>query len=385
MKYIKLWLAALLILLLSGSIFSGCGEKIAIPEPKGLFSVSAYLAAGQFPIDDPRQLAIVQGGLFVIHGDSLSRRFLGFGLTDGVPAVVGEGNLISICGDAGLGIIFVYDETASRVLWYNTTDLSPLGSTDVPDVQTATSMATCPTGIEQVPDAQTFLYIADPDSGVVHRYSFDVVEGLAPYGILTNDGGEGARFVHEPAGLINDSEDSLLVCDMDPERNWVIRFFSEPNIEDTTPDEDDQDPFRGRAAQFRTLNCEPQPAAAFVLGNAPGCGESEWVGGVSDVLGEFSLPKAVAVDGSGRIYVSDSGNNRIQIFLDGEFDLSFVVNDEDISVPGSLAVVDRVVNPSLTHYGAYIFVVVAEENIVRKYISFEEYQRLNPGTPPPPQ
>jgi len=385
MKYIRLYLAALLLLLLSGSIISGCGEKIAIPEPKGLFSVSAYLSAGQFTIDDPRQLAIVQGGLFVIHGDSLSRRFLGFGLTDRVPAVVGEGNLISLCGDADLGLVFVYDEIASRVLWYNTTDLSPMGSTDVPDVQTAVSMATCPTGIEQVPSAQTFLYLADPDSGGVHRYSFDVVEGLSPYGILTNDDGEGARFAHVPAGLIKDSEDSLLVCDMDPARNWVIRFFSEPDLNDTTPDEEDQDPYRGRAAQFRSLNCEPQPAAAFVLGDAPGCGESDWVGGVSDVLGEFALPQAVAVDGSGRIYVSDSGNNRIQIFLDGEFDLSFVISDEDISVPGSLAVVDRVVSPSLTHFGAYIFVVVPDENLVRKYISFEEYQRLNPGTPPPPQ
>ncbi len=385
MKYIRYWLAALLLLLLVGSLISGCGEKIAIPQPKGLFSVRAYLSAGEFLVDDPRQLAVIQGGLFIIHGDSLSRRFQSFELTTGVPPVVGTGNLISLCGDADLGLVFVYDETTSRVLWYDTTDLTLLGSTDVPDVQTAVSLATCPTGIEQVPSAQTFLYLADPDSGVVHRYAFDEVDGLSPYGILTSSNGDGARFTHIPAGMARDTEDSLLVCDVDPNRNWVIRFFSEPDLTDTTPDQDDQDPWRGRAAQFRTLPCEPQPAASFVLGDAPGCGESDWVGGVSDVLGEFALPQAAAVDGSGRIYVSDSGNNRIQIFLDGEFDLSFVINDEGISIPGSLAVVDRTVTPTLTHFGAYIFVVFPEENMVRKYISFEEYQQRNPGTPPPPQ
>ncbi len=385
MKYIRLWLVALLLLISVGSFMAGCGEKITIPEPKGLFSVSAYLAAGQFAVDDPRQVVVVQGGLFVIHGDSLSRRNLGFGLTDNVPAVVGAGNLISLCGDSDLGLLFVYDEIASRVLWYNTSDLSPLGFTDVPDVLTAVSMATCPTGIEQVASGQTFLYMADPDSGVVHRYAFDEVNGLSPYGILANSNGEGARFVHVPAGMIKDNEDSLLVCDMDPERNWVIRFFSEPDLNDTTLPDDDQDPYRGRAAQFRTLPCEPQPAASYVLGDAPGCNESDWVGGVSAELGEFALPRAVAIDGEGSIYVSDSGNSRVQIFVDGNIDLSFVINDEANSIPSSLAVVDRIVSPSLTHFGAYIFVVVPDENLVRKYISFQEYQRLNPGTPPPPQ
>ncbi len=385
MKFLRIWLAALLLLLLTSAFISGCGEKIAIPEPIGLFSISAYLSAGTFAIDDPRQVVEVQGGLFVIHGDSLSRRNLGFGLSEGAPAVVGVGNLISLCGDDDLGLVFVYDEIASRVLWYNSTDLTPIGSTDVPDVQTAVSLATCPTGIEQVPSAETFLYLADPDSGVVHRYAFDEVSGLSPYGILSRSNGEGARFVHIPAGMIRDSEDSLLVCDMDPNRNWVIRFFCEPDLADTTQNDDDQDPLRGRAARFRTLDCEPQPAAAFVLGDAPGCDESDWVGGISDVLGEFALPRAVAVDGSGSIYVSDSGNNRIQIFEDGEFALSFIITAEETSIPISLAAVDRIVSPSLTHYGAYIFSVSAEENIVRKYISFEEYQRLNPGTPPPPQ
>ena len=36
--------------------------------------------------------------------------------------------------------------------------------------------------------------------------------------------------------------------------------------------------------------------------------------------GQFSFPRAVAVDGSGRIYVADSGNNRVQVFnADGSF------------------------------------------------------------------
>jgi NHL repeat len=390
MKFVRLWLAALLALVIMGILFSGCGEKIAIPQPKGLFSISAYLDAGDpFEMNDPRQLVVVQGALFVINQDSLSRRNLGFGLTDGVEAVTSLVDPISLCGDADLGLVFVYEQDNSNLSWYSTSDLALQGSTLLPDVQTAVSMATCPTGIEQVSGGLTFLYLADPDSGVVHRYAFEGGDGgpttVSPYGILTRSNGQSARFVHEAAGMARDHEDSLLVCDADAERNWVIRFFSEPDLTDTTPDEDDQDPLRGRAAQFRTLPCEPQPAASYVLGDAPQCDESGWVGGPSDAEGEFDFPQGVAVDGSGRIFVTDTRNSRVQIFNEGAYEFGFVIDPEIDYRPTSIAVVDKNVDPTLTHYGAYVFIVLPEENFVRKYISFEEYQRLNPGTPPPPQ
>ncbi len=390
MRLVRLWLAVLLLLLTTGILFSGCGEKIAIPQPKGLFSISAYLDAGDpFPMDDPRQLVVVQGALFVINQDSLSRRNLGFGLTDGVAAVTGFGDPISLCGDADLGLVFVFDQANSQLSWFNTSDLVIQGSATLPAVQTAVSMATSPAGIDQVPGGHTFLYLADPDSGVVHRYAFeDVDDGLPtvrPYGILARSDGQSARFVHQAAGLARDHEDSLLVCDADVERNWVIRFFSEPDLTDTTADPDDQDPWRGRAAQFRSLPCEPQPAAAFTLGDAPECNESGWTGGISDAEGEFDFPQGVAVDGVGRVFVTDTNNSRVQIFSEGLYDFGFEIDQEQDFRPTSIAVVDKNVDPTLTHFGAYIFVVLPEDNVVRKYISFEEYQRLNPGTPPPPQ
>ena len=44
------------------------------------------------------------------------------------------------------------------------------------------------------------------------------------------------------------------------------------------------------------------PAAAdFVLGNAAECGESSWVGGASDLAGEFNVPAAAAIDGQRRM------------------------------------------------------------------------------------
>lgn len=381
------WLYPILLLALValGLLAGGCGEKITIPQPQGLFSISAYLDAGSFEVASPRQLTVVQGGLFVLHGDSLSRRNLGFGLTDGVAAVTSLADPIALCGDAQLGLVFVYSQATSTVSWYQTSDLAYQGETAVPEIQTAVSLITGSAGIEQVADALTFLYLSDPLAGVIHRYAFSADSGLTPYGILARSDGQSARFVHEAAGLARGPQDSLLVCDADTMRNWVIRFNSEPDLSDVTADPNDQDPLRGRAAQFRDLPCEPQPAASFVLGDAPGCDESGWVGGPSDLEGEFNFPQGVAVDGSGRVFVSDTRNNRVQIFSGGEYDLGFLISTEDDSRPTSIAVVDRVVDPTLTHFGAYVFVVLPEENLVRKYISFEEYQRLNPGTPPPPQ
>jgi DNA-binding beta-propeller fold protein YncE len=43
------------------------------------------------------------------------------------------------------------------------------------------------------------------------------------------------------------------------------------------------------------------------------CYVPEWLGS-GTVPGQFNLPKAVAADASGNIYVADSGNHRIQIF-----------------------------------------------------------------------
>jgi DNA-binding beta-propeller fold protein YncE len=40
---------------------------------------------------------------------------------------------------------------------------------------------------------------------------------------------------------------------------------------------------------------------------------TQW-GGAGSANGRFSGPKAIAVDASGHVYVADTGNNRVQVF-----------------------------------------------------------------------
>ncbi len=361
----------------------GCGEKITVPEPTGLFSVSAYTEDQSYPDDNPLQVAVAQGSIFILTADSLTKRDQEYG------RIVAVGDLQSpaaLCVDGSGELVFVYEQDAAQVSWFATADLSYLGTSAVPDVQAAVAMVTNPTGIIDEPGARTFLYLSDPTAGVVHRYVFDDFNGLTSYGILARSDGDAARFVHIPAGLATDSEDSLLVCDADSNRNWVIRFFSEPDLDDTTPEVGDQDPWRGRAALFHAPTCVPPAAADFVLGDAATCGQFDWVGAPSDAQGAFSTPRDVAVDGQGRIFVADTGNNRVQVFqADGLWDLSFG-DDESTPGPVSLDVVDVRIGSGATDvdYAAYVFMVLPAQNEVRKFISSEHYIYLNQEPPPPP-
>ena len=123
-------------------------------------------------------------------------------------------------------------------------------------------------------------------------------------------------------------------------RNWVIRFDG-----DAGPGR--RHPAGGRPGSaarprrpVRPATCVPPAAADYVLGDAAVCGQSDWVGAPSPAEGEFHTPMAVAVDGRGRIFVADTGNDRIQVFTaDGDFDLLFG-NDELTPAPASLGVVD---------------------------------------------
>lgn len=365
------------------ALLGGCGEKIAIPQPKGLFSISAYTEDDRYPDEVPLQLAIAQGGLFVLTPDSLTKRDLEYGR---VAAVGGFDQPTAMCVGDRQELVFVWEQGAGRVSWFAGTDLSPVGSTDLTGVVAPVAMAANPVGIEQVPGARTFLYLSDPQAGVIHRFLFDDFLGLSPYGILARSDGDAARFVHRPAGMATDSEDSLLVCDADTNRNWVIRFVSEPDLDDVTTQVGDQDPWRGHAALFHQPTCVPPAAADYVLGNAAGCGQSDWVGAPSPAEGEFHTPMAVAVDGLGRIFVADAGNDRIQVFTpEGDFDLLFG-NAELTPAPASLGVVDVRIGGGAedVDYGAYVFVVVPERSEVRKFISSEHYIYLHKEPPPPP-
>jgi hypothetical protein len=248
--------------------------------------------------------------------------------------------------------------------------LAPVGSSVLPDVQTVAGMATNNAGVEQA-GADTYLYLSDPLSEVIHRYAFSRTGGLSPFGILARADGAGARFVHVPAGLTTDSEGFLLVCDADTNRNWVIRFAASPDPTDTASDPNDPDPLRGFAAVFDSVTCEPPAATDYVIGNAAECQESGWVGGASRENGEFYLPSDVAVDGSGRIFVADTGNNRIQIFSPGgRYDLQFAGLDS-LSGPTSLGVFDENSTDNTINFGAFVIVTLKDKDQVFRFISSE--------------
>ena len=358
---------------------AGCGEKIAIPEPEGLFSVNAYYPIAQYDDPDARQLAVVNGLLYVVGVDgSLVKRSQVY---DERERYDGLGDPRALCADDDSDLLFVYDQGTLELKVFDVGDLSLLHSVPMSHVMSVSHLAACRTGIETVDAAaHTFVYMADPDSGVVHRYAYYEDGTLTPMGILCRDGGLSVRSVHEPAGLLRDGFGRLWVCDADTNRNWAIRFDPTPDLDDVTADPDDQDPWRGLAHLVDAATCVPPTEADYVLGDARECGETGWVGGPSDEPGAFHQPVSLATDGSGRYFVADYENDRIQIFTpEGAVDLVF--GDDTLTpAPLSLGVADKIAG-SDTNFGAFIFVVSAATGQVHKFISHDEYTD-NYGPPP---
>lgn len=371
--------------LLAGTLLSGCGEKIAIPAAEGLFSVSGYREAGIYSdeFSNPRQLVESYGTIFLIQDTTLSKLGQSFEEIGEVSPVTGFGDLTAVCVDYLTDRVFVFDQANTTLSWFDRQGLEPVGSASLPDTVSVVSMVTQSNGIELVEGGITFLYLSDPVSGVVHRYAFTVNGTLVPFGILTRSGGDSARFVNQVAGLAVDSEGMLLVCDADPERNWVIRFNSFPDVQDTSLVDDVMDPMRGLAVTFNVLDCVPQPAAAFVLGNAPGCNETSWVGAPSSEDGEFHSPQAVAVDQDGRIFVADTENNRIQVFseesLVTEYRFDFLIDDVDPHRPANISLMSYDGDGGVVFPAAYVYVMMPDEGLIYKFMSNELYNDLNSG------
>ena len=358
----------------------GCGEKIAIPQPVGLFSVAAWLEDDAFVDPDARQVAQSLAGLFVVTPDSVTKRDLEYNIVAGAGGLT---DATAVCVGPNDEVVYVWDQGTHSLHWYAVSDLQELGSAPLPAVLDARQLFADPAGIEMVPGARTFLYLTDPESGVVHRYAFDDFNGPSAFGILTRSEGDGARSVHVAAGMATDAEGYLLVCDADTLRNWVIRFDGTPDLDDTTPAVDDDDPLRGRAVEFE-VTCEPSAATDFVLGDAAVCGQSGWVGAPSAEAGEFDTPVAVAVDGSGRIFVADQGNNRVQVFTPGgQYFLQFGTATT-CPAPSSLALVDVRVGTGVddVNHAAYVFVVTPGTGHVRRFISNEHYIYIHREPPP---
>ncbi len=365
-------------------VCSGCGEKISIPHPEGLFGISVYREWARFQGSAPfADLAVSQGRLFTLTADSLVKRNLGFTQSDSVGGLSGA---TALCVVEDSNLVFVWEDNLKQVDWYSGRNLALRGSTTLPGVQTVVAMAANNAGIDQAPGALTYLYLSDPVAGVVHRFSFDMFNGLTPHGILTRSNGDAARFVHVSGGMASDLENRFLVCDADTARNWVIRFDATPDTADLASVPGDPDPMRGVAFPFVDSGCLVPPASDFVLGFAAACGEVGWEGRPGTADGELHRPTHVAVDGLGRIFVADTRNDRVEIFnFVGEFELQLGSLPETPGVT-AVGVYDHRtgVGPDAVNYGAFVFVLIPGENQIRKFISSEHADYLNQELPPPP-
>ncbi|MDO9693107.1 MAG: hypothetical protein Q7W56_00090 [Candidatus Latescibacteria bacterium] len=361
----------------------GCGVKITAPRAVGLFSTNAYTTDTLFVDANARQLVVAIGRLFVVGADgSLVKRTLDY---EEHSRVDGFSNPVAVCTDEDARLVFVWEAGANRLSAFQTSDLSPVGSATLTTVQRVTHLHASKTGMtELAPDAETFLYLADPDSGVVHRFAWYAGGDMAPMGILCRDEGLSTRAVHVPAGMLSDETGMLLICDADTARNWVTRFDPTPDLTDVAATPEGPHPWRGLAVVFALEGCEPQPQSAYTLGDAQSCEDATWVGGPSDEPGEFDAPTALASDGQGRIFVADTGNDRVQIFSDrGEFEMTFR-DTSRTSDPVAIGVVDVRIAGGGVNYGAYVFTLSGADGTVRRFISYDHYMSLNDEPPPPP-
>lgn len=390
-RLVEILLAGLVCVTLLPALLSGCGEKIAIPEPSGVWAILAYSLADTFEEAGVLQVASGWGNLFVLTDQSLTKRNLEY-KADATAELADDPR--AMCIDETGGLVFVWEEGTKSVRVFGSTTLEGLGQSNLYELENVTAMATSPAGMDStIAGGRTFLYLTSGD-GLVHRYavmgpkdgSFTCTDCLLPVGILAWPTGSGARSVHDPAGLARDSESRMLVCERDPLRNWVIRFSSAPDSSDLTPVAPDNFPaYAGKAVTFGSPTCEPEPAAAdYVLGNAAACEQSGWVGGPSTADGEFDRPVALAVDGAGRIFVADYNNSRIQIFgKSGDFMARFVIKGApDMTYPTSLGLVDVRIPSGQEHSAAFVFATVAGRDMVIKYISEEHYLEEYGELPP---
>jgi hypothetical protein len=383
-----IWLLLLLLVAPVLTLVGGCGDKIAIPEPEGLFGISLYREWANFEANEPVvDLVVSQGRLFILTADTLSKRNLTFNQSDSVGGLSGAA---ALCVAEDSNLVFVWEAGLKQVSWYSGSDLALRGSTSLPDVEMVVAMAVNNAGIDQVPGALTYLYLSQPDSsgaGVIHRYAFDMFAGLTSNGILARGNGDAVHFVHIPGGMATDFENRFLVCDVDTNRNWVIRFDGTPDVTDVALNPSEEDPQRGTAVPFVVSDCLVAPASDFVLGYAAICSQTDWVGRTGSAEDEFHSPNDVAVDGSGRIFVADTNNDRVQIFQPlGEFDLQLGSTPETPGVT-AVGVYDHRtgVGADEVNFGAFVFVLLPGENAIRKFISSEHADFLNEDLPPPPQ
>jgi DNA-binding beta-propeller fold protein YncE len=359
----KLGAACILAMVLTA--LAACGEKITIPQAVGIPTSALYLEVKQEQLVDPTAILEAAGKLFVLEGTAgtltkyNSELVLDKGPVSGLiqPVCVALDSVSRtiIVGEAGDGA-----GQGPRLSMFDQADLGFLHAIDL------TGQVLSIGGLASTPD---YLYLSDPDSGAVHRFAWTTGSGgqVIAQGEVSHSRGsiESPQFVQRPMGLAIDSGGKLLICDADTTRNWVIRFDPLPPIDD--------DFGTGTIEPFRSTSCATADLQVQVLGKAPGCGEV-FEGGPSGEAGELFLPRDVAMDRVGSIYVADRENGRGQRFsASGEFEMIFgdgAGGAPALGLPSSLATWHGRTSRGGTTIeipGARIYVIDVDNNQVRVF------------------
>lgn len=301
---------ALLALAACALAATACGEKITLPEATGVRTSSSYSEQRAWELDDPVDVLEANGRIYVAEqGPGAVTKFST--QQEQLARTAGLRAPVAIAADNARRELLVLEagdgSGGPRLFALGLVDLEP------GDRRELAGLVGSVGGIATDGD---WVYISDPDSQVVHRFlRVDGPDMLRPYGVVAHSRGsrESPQFVFGPRGLVLDGEGMLLICDADTTRNWVLRF-------DPAPSDAADSSSTGRATVFRSESCPTQPVAAFVLGDAPGCGEP-FEPGPSSEDGGLSRPWGVALDTAGDHYVADLGNGRVQRYgPDGQFD-----------------------------------------------------------------
>jgi len=245
--------------------------------------------------------------------------------------------------DPQTGRLFVADLRNARVLsWPSTSARNNGQPADLvlgqPDFETwgANPAATLGTPTGLAVDSQGALYVSDALSGVIRLFAPPLTNGMAPTHTITG--------LRNPLGLFIDAQDNLYVADS---RNNRVLVYEGPLLNgDSTPDKvygqpdfESVAPNQGGAITASTLNF-PTGVALDKAGNLyvadtlnhrvlvylagdDGDATADFVFGQGDdfstgapnnggvTAGSLNFPFAVAVDGAGTLYVADTNNHRL--------------------------------------------------------------------------
>lgn len=258
----------------------GTGTAASFNQPSGVSTTSV----GVLTVADTANATIRQvtaAGVVTTLAGSTSGR----GNTDGTGTAATFGMPIGIAGDSS-GNFYIADATNHTIRQMTSANVvstyaGSAGNSGSADGSRTTARFNYPTGVAV--DASGNVYVADTTNNLIRKISSDgTVSTLAGVVAVSGwqDGSGGVALFNQPHGLAVDSAGDVYVADTG---NSAIRKITSAGVVSTV-------------AGLSTIG-----------GLKDGTGSDAW----------FNQPRDLAVDGSGTIYVADTGNAAIRKITSG--------------------------------------------------------------------